>query len=843
MARNEAVGKARYETEVDLSGLAKGLKDGDAEIKASGSRAEAAATKNASSAVAKLANIGKAGMVALSGVATGITVALVGRLQALDRATADFRQETGATAEEAKRAGQAINDMAGRNLQPIEEIGATLSKVHTDLGLTGEAAEQTAEKFLRFAQASGQDAAGAVLAFDDILDAWGLTADDAAGIMDQLVASTQQYGGTVEDTQAALSDLAPAMRAMNLTVDDTIGLLDLFKASGIDASASMRGLNSAVTRLPKGENLITFLDRISGIEDPTKRASEAVKVFGSQAGVKLANALGPGKGALADYVIAAEDVPGATEKAADASLTLVDRLKIGFEGFISSAVGMLGAAGPLLTAVGALAPLLIPAFAGVWKAVIGSEVVTGAIAAAGAKAGAIFVGSAEGVGLLGGILGALKGVGLASLIAGALARVPLAVPLPDAKGYDDPKVQRAFLEKATLGELQGMLEFAKRTGDKIGQEVIQGYIDRLGGDRDLAIPETQNLWTTPIPGATKGGEQLGAATVEGFLSKWRELGTAAHDSGDYGALGEFLEANRAFIVEQWDKLGADAQKNLRAAGYGISQELEAQQDIWRRAMVPTPKDYGGPAQAVRRSFGNAFRTMDEMKQPWKDAWAELAEWAKDPFRPKKFAEWLKDKHDDALRRARKAAEDNKPKVAERWREIARAMTSPIIAALGEVTGDVDKLIEAIITMDRLNQRVGKGIARMGTTEKVAGRASGGPTEAGESYIVGEDGPELWSSRSAGNVTSTPALARLIGQAIGMASIQPSRLEGTATVNHQVSGRVEVALSGDTVAAAREQGASWDDIGRMAAAARSVLTETLRGAARSSSLLYSSPRRQ
>lgn len=61
---------------------------------------------------------------------------------------------------------------------------------------------------------------------------------------------------------------------------------------------------------------------------------------------------------------------------------------------------------------------------------------------------------------------------------------------------------------------------------------------------------------------------------------------------------------------------------------------------------------------------------------------------------------------------------------------------------------------------------------------------------------------------------------------------------TQTVNHQHGGRVEVALSGDTMAAARSQGASWDDVARMAAAAGSVIAD----ARQMAGLRFTSPRR-
>src|SRR5438045_2907705 len=77
-------------------------------------------------------------------------------MRELDDGVAQFTADTGATAEEAKAARAAINEMSSRNLQPVKEIGAALAKVRTDMGLTGKEAEQTTEAFLHFATATGQ---------------------------------------------------------------------------------------------------------------------------------------------------------------------------------------------------------------------------------------------------------------------------------------------------------------------------------------------------------------------------------------------------------------------------------------------------------------------------------------------------------------------------------------------------------------------------------------------------------------------------------------------------------------------------------------------------------------
>ena len=292
---------------------------------------------------------------AVGGFGVALGAAVVSRFAQLERATADFRRETGATADEANRASKAINDMAGRNLQSVEQIGQTLTKVHTDLGLTGDEAERVTQSFLTFAQATGQEAAGAVTDFDDILDAWNLTADQSQ-MMDKLIRSHQKFGGSVEDSQKALAALAPAMRTANMSIDDGLELLNLFAASGIDAAVGPTALAKALTKVKSPAELKSLMADISNTADDFQRGQKAAALFGAKAGAKLSTAL---KGAnLDDYAITMEDAAGATQDAADASLTLADRLKMGLSGIVSQVVDVFGTNGELIMALSGVVNLI-----------------------------------------------------------------------------------------------------------------------------------------------------------------------------------------------------------------------------------------------------------------------------------------------------------------------------------------------------------------------------------------------------------------------------------------------------------------------------------------------------
>jgi phage-related minor tail protein len=329
-----------------------------------GSRLEQDVTKEAqkagdagASTMTKRLSLGlKAGAAAIGTAVAGMfAFALKGSAE-LTSIENDFQSETGASAEEAKRAGQVINKVAGENQLSLEAVRDAAIAVHKDLGLTGDAADKATAQFAKFGRVTKQEPAAAVKAFDDILDAWNLTADDTQTVMDALVVSGQKYGGSVEDDQAALAKLAPVLTAVNGTWQDGIALLDLAKASGLDTADAITGLNKALGKVKSPEELQRLIDDISNTADPFLRAQKAADLFGQKAGPKLANALA-GK-SLKDFRIDMNEAAGATDKAADA-------LDQGFGGQARKMLSEFGATlrglgsdwGPVLTGAAGFATL------------------------------------------------------------------------------------------------------------------------------------------------------------------------------------------------------------------------------------------------------------------------------------------------------------------------------------------------------------------------------------------------------------------------------------------------------------------------------------------------------
>jgi hypothetical protein len=584
-----------------------------------------------------------------AGIAAGFGAALAAgvgsRLAELEKATASFRAETGATAEEAERAGQAINRMAGDNLQPLEEIGETMTKVTTDLGLTGDAAEATTGQFLKFAQATGQDASDAVLAFDDILDAWGLTAKDADEIMDSLITSHQEFGGSVTEQQQALARLAPAMKAVNLTWEDGQAILNLFAASGVDSADAATAFTKALGNVESPDELQTLLDDITTTEDAFARADLASELFGKKAGPQLANALAGAN--LDDYRIDLEEAAGATDAAAEASLTMFDRVSLAAQGFVSDAVALLGQNGPLLQAATSLSSLLGPALTTAW-----------ARAAVPMLAAVKASGRAAGIGFVGAFAGGLLAIPILEEAVRQIAR-----SAADVFGTEFARtLGEHFSTMAFFPPLQAigfaLLEEAAKRGAQAGAAFGEGLVSGVEGesrrisgevwaamekalselvneglvtfeDADKVSAAIADMIITPAEEALLAGFPTVIAAAEGLGAAAPE-GVAAGIGGGSGSIGEAVTGVITDTVGKFESGRPTLQQGFQSMLEGIIGTGDEKIGLraWRRELreqfeqttkdihflLTHPKFWNGLARDMEDAMDDLQKKLDRAEQ-------------------------------------------------------------------------------------------------------------------------------------------------------------------------------------------------------------------------------------
>jgi hypothetical protein len=748
--------------------------DTDVEKHAASAGDKAGATLGSRMGSAVKDNFGK--VIAAGGALVG-GIMLKG-IQELNSFAADFRVQTGATADEADRAKVAILHMSGDNIQPLKEIGDALIAVHTNLHLSGAEAETVTDRFLKFAHVTGNDAAAEVTAFQKILDAWNLTAADAAPIMDVLIASHQRYGTVILDNESALAALAPVMLAANIGWEEANGLLNAAHAAGIDNVTAITAMTKAFAKVKSPIELKALVADIAATTDNTERATKAIDLFGPKAGPKMAQLLAPGSQALQDYTINAGDVADTTTKAAgvlDDELgtklqLLLKKAGAALIGFGNDWGNMATVLATGLTVAGGLGGKKIgPLLAQGWTSAANSGVVRKAVVFAGGKVATIYLatliaGDKIGEALSGawaktgakvlaaaGVSGAAAGTAFAIASAAAIVAAPVAVIYVALQiGKDVAAAKKSLSDQVDdvikAGTLDGMLSAKKALQDQIGSEKLLGIIpfqfagevDSMNSDIariDAAIATLPPGMKTTTDAATTLSTK-GSRALEDVGKKAGWLATTVQQKSIDAAT--YITTLTNTIVAQ-----ATAAINGYYDPMIEQSQLLAARDAVDQATIARNHTKAGTDErrAADLTLLEASKAYDQLRL-------------------------------NMLASGTLTAKDTKTWLAQLQ---AKYKTS---------TGDAKAKIGELITEIRRLQSVSANpvVVRVEGGPGARGKAAGGPVTAGTAYWVNEDTPnsEMW----------VPSVSGTVYPASSAVPVNPDGAGGTNVYNVQVAGLMQ-----------------------------------------------------
>lgn len=687
-----------------------------------------------------------------SGVATvGFAAMTKGALE-MEGAQGRFQAATGASREEAIKFSQDMNgivDTAGAVGLSFEDISDAGIMVSQQFGVTGEDAKDLTEDILNFAKVTGQDAEQAASDMEDALSAFGLEAEDATGFMDKLVTASQKYGVEAGPASVdALRQMAPALQAMGEDLDYGIQVLGLFEEAGIDAAAGPMALQKAVDDLEPGQSFDDIITKLGAIEDPAKRAEEAVKIFGDRAGYKMANAIKPGMTSLDDFAVSADESAGATEQAAEDMLTTTDKFrqfaqKIG--GLFREGGQMFGplmsGLGGAVTAVGALPNSLTTPLTNGLKGVF-----TRLASSAPIKLAAAAVGTATGLAMEAAHTVASTGAAaLRSFLSkfGLMtgAKVAAAAAAGAATGAAEGgahALAHASTLKARLPALIGGT-LAVGAGAVVGTGIIEGATDALGDPANL-----------------RGMQDTFNGALQHQMSQSGQVGASAVGQGFVGQLPNIARHITTATVPVAERTGEDIGVGL---GHGIAQSKPAVMNAFDVALVASAQ--AKMAQAQREVAQNARELTNDMagalrngKDDVGNAMSQLTWAIKHPMAlTRQLAEiegaLTSQKMSNGLRSnnpmIRTVAEQQQQILIDRWESLTgRAYTEGVQIANASERG-LATFNPAAWTIPRPRLPGGKD------GNFWTGRAAGGPIEENRLYRVGEHGPEWFVSGNSGRI--------------------------------------------------------------------------------------------
>ena len=313
-----------FEAEVDCDEL----EDLNSELEAAAENAGEAET-SVSDALKGIATV-----LTTLGVATMIKDIAEG-LYDMTNATSEARgtivKATGATGETLEGLMDSYWNVYGSALTgDADSISATIGEVNTRLGYTGELLEETTTQFLEFSQATGVDAVSAVQDVTQVMNLWGIEADDLGTTLDKLDYYSQVSGGSVDDLMTTLENGAAVFQNAGLTFDQTVQLLADLELYGINSTTALTGFRTAINKISEegGDaetELANIIQKIAECDTQSEATAIAVDYFGSRAGQQLALAIREGAISVESFTGDLSAAEGTLSTTAETAQTLSEK--------------------------------------------------------------------------------------------------------------------------------------------------------------------------------------------------------------------------------------------------------------------------------------------------------------------------------------------------------------------------------------------------------------------------------------------------------------------------------------------------------------------------------------
>ena len=274
------------------------------------------------------------------GVTKGVTVpimaigaASLAAFGEVDSGLDIVEEKTGATGESLKSMNGMVKDLATEIPTDFETAGSAVGEVNTRFGLTGDALKKLSGQFIKFAALNNTDVSTSVDDVSSVLNAFGMDASKAGDVLDALNATGQSTGIDMNTLASSLSTNAVQLKAMGLSAQQAAGFMGMVEMSGLDTSAAMMGLKTAMKNATKDgqtidQALAGFSKTMSGNGSEADKLQTAYDLFGSKAGAAIFNAVQTGKINLQDLSGSLTDFSGSVENTFNETIDPIDQFQM-----------------------------------------------------------------------------------------------------------------------------------------------------------------------------------------------------------------------------------------------------------------------------------------------------------------------------------------------------------------------------------------------------------------------------------------------------------------------------------------------------------------------------------
>lgn len=296
--------------------------------------------QNISAVGDKISGLGDSLMPVTAGI-TALGASSIKAWQELDDAMDNVIKKTGASGAQLEELEDIVNSIATTIPVDFMTVSNAVAETNTRFGVTGEELEKLSSSFIKFSELNDTDVTGSIDQVSAMMKAWGMDVSETTQVLNLLNGVGQNTGVSVDTLANLMQDNALFFKEFNLTCAQSATLLGDMEKNGIDASAGVTALKSAMAKATAdGKTLSETLRDFewamesAGIADSEKLAM-AKELFGGKAYAQIVNAMQEGNlsfmnitGSMSDYSWSVENTFREIQDPIDEFTTAMNELKI-----------------------------------------------------------------------------------------------------------------------------------------------------------------------------------------------------------------------------------------------------------------------------------------------------------------------------------------------------------------------------------------------------------------------------------------------------------------------------------------------------------------------------------
>ena len=361
-----AISKTRQQLDnakASLNNYQKGLDDVNKKLQSGAATLEDYSKKvgNFSDATGKIgSSLNKNVTAPVAATATGVMAAWA----KVDEGMDIIVEKTGATGDALAEMQDSARNIAKSIPTDFATAGSAVGEVNTRFHLTGQELEDLSTKFVQFSALNNTDVSSSIDSVQKVLEAFGLSAEDAGAMLDTMNKVGQDTGISMDTLSSSMVTNAASLKELGMSAADAAVFLGQCETSGVDTSAVMTGLKKALVNASgEGKTMKEALSDLQNTMVNSKSSADAynaaVDLFGAKAGPALAQFCQDGKLNFEDLGKSLNDNLGNVSDTFEATLDPADQFKITLNELQDAGYDVGNTLGPVLAeALGVITPIL-----------------------------------------------------------------------------------------------------------------------------------------------------------------------------------------------------------------------------------------------------------------------------------------------------------------------------------------------------------------------------------------------------------------------------------------------------------------------------------------------------